>query len=64
MSDEEQPPLAKRGGADKDLATTCNMAGHGAREGVVTVWERDREEFEREREEKVECAHEVPELPV
>jgi hypothetical protein len=68
LSDEEQPPLARRGEADKDQdqdqeETTYHLAGRGAAEGVVTVWEKDREEYENE--EEVECAHEeVPELPV
>jgi hypothetical protein len=68
LSDEEQPPLARRGDADKDQdqdqeETTYHLAGRGAAEGVVTVWEKDREEYENE--EEVECAHEeVPELPV
>jgi hypothetical protein len=58
LSDEEQPPLARRGGADEEEQPTCHLAGDYVQDDKeVTVWEEQGSDAGDE-------VHEVPQLPV
>jgi hypothetical protein len=63
-SDEEQPPLARRDGADDYAAPLA--AEHAAPVDAMTVWEKESEQEcgGCEEEDEVKSAHFVPELPV
>jgi hypothetical protein len=59
LSDEEQPPLARRGGADEEEQPTCHLAGDNVAGGEVTLWEEDHDDMEKDGD-----VHDVLELPV
>jgi hypothetical protein len=59
LSDKEQPPLVRRGGADEEEQPTSHLVGDNVQGGEVTLWEEQNDGLEKEGEE-----HDVPQLPV